>query len=206
LAATPRARQDQVMESRPTFDFPGPLHIEGLGLQLREWSDDDITDLVAIYDDPEIDRWTPVASPFGTEAARAYLAAAEQKRAERRTVQLAITTDGGRPLGEILLFRGATDERDLELAYGVGAAYRGRGLATRAVRLAMRFARRRVGGRRVVLCIEDGNTASEAVAKATGFVLTDDEPVIREAKGREVVLRIWSRLGDDDVRGERRGG
>ncbi|MFD6556348.1 GNAT family N-acetyltransferase, partial [Streptomyces sp. NPDC058398] len=79
-------------------------------------------------------------------------------------------------------------------------AYRGRGLATRAVRLVADFAHRRVGGRRVVLCIEDGNTASEAVAKATGFVLTDDEPVVRTAKGRDVVLRTWNHLEGDRAR------
>ncbi|WP_406369399.1 GNAT family N-acetyltransferase [Streptomyces sp. NBC_00647] len=185
------------MDSRPTFDFPGPLRIDGLGLQLREWSDDDVADLVALYDDPEIDRWTPVASPFDTEAALAYLAAAEQKSTEGRAVQLAITTDGERPEGEILLFHGSADERDVELAYGVGAAYRGRGLATRAVRLVVDFARRHVGGRRIVLCIEDGNTASEGVAKAAGFVLAADEPVVRTAKGRVVVLRTWSHLEDD---------
>ncbi|MET9904156.1 GNAT family N-acetyltransferase [Streptomyces sp. NPDC006446] len=185
------------MDSRPTFDFPGPLRIDGLGLHLREWSDDDVADLVALYDDPEIDRWTPVASPFDTEAALAYLAAAEQKSAEGRAVQLAITTDGERPEGEILLFPGSADERDVELAYGVGAAYRGRGLATRAVRLVVDFARRQVGGRRIVLCIEDGNTASEGVAKAAGFVLADDEPVVRTAKGRVVVLRTWSHLEDE---------
>ncbi|WP_328664807.1 GNAT family N-acetyltransferase [Streptomyces sp. NBC_00328] len=185
------------MDSRPTFDLPRPLRIGGLGLHLREWSDDDVADLVALYDDPEIDRWTPVVSPFDTQAALAYLAAAEQKTAERRGVQLAITTDGARPQGEILLFPGTADDRDVELAYGVGAAYRGRGLATRAVRLAVDFAHRRVGGRRVVLCIEDGNTASEAVAKATGFVLAGDEPVVRTAKGRDVVLRTWSQPADD---------
>ncbi|MFI6493852.1 GNAT family N-acetyltransferase [Streptomyces sp. NPDC050564] len=182
------------MDVQPMFDFPRPLHIEGLGLQLREWCADDVADLVALYDDPEIDRWTPVPSPFDAEAARVYLAAAEQKAAERQTVQLAITTDGGRPQGEILLFRSAADARDVELAYGVGPAYRGRGLATRAVRLAVHFAKRRAGPRRVVLCIEDGNAASEAVAKAAGFVLTDEDPVRREAKGREVVLRTWSHL------------
>ncbi|PBC65908.1 GNAT family N-acetyltransferase [Streptomyces sp. Tue6028] len=185
------------MDNRPAFDFPRPLLIDGLGLQLREWSDDDVADLVAIYDDPEIDRWTPVPSPFDAVAASAYLAAAEQKGVEGRTVQLAITTDGGPARGEILLFRNAVDERDLELAYGVGPAHRGRGIATRAVRLAVDFAGRRVGPRRMVLCIENGNTASERVARAAGFSLTNDRPVVREAKGREVVLRTWSHDASD---------
>ena len=64
------------MESRATFMFPVPLLIQGNGVQLREWSDDDMADLTAIYDDHEMDRWTPVASPFDAAAAQVYLAAA----------------------------------------------------------------------------------------------------------------------------------
>ncbi|WP_369241585.1 GNAT family N-acetyltransferase [Streptomyces sp. R21] len=179
------------MESRATFTLPAALQLEGFGIRLREWSDDDVADLAALYDDPEIDRWTPVPSPFDVEAARVYLAAARRKRTEGLSVQLVITTDGLRPLGEVLLFRSAADERDVELAYGVGAPYRGRGLASNAVRLVAEYAARHIGARRTVLCIEEGNAASEAVARATGFVLTGDEPVLRTAKGREVVLRTW---------------
>lgn len=72
------------------------------------------------------------------------------------------------------------------------------------MRLAVDFVKGRAAVRRVVLCIEDGNGASQAVAKAAGFVPTDDEPVVREAKGRVVVLRTWSHLEGDDVAGEGR--
>lgn len=173
---------------------PTPLRLAGCGLQLREWTDEDVPDLVALYDDPEIDRWTPVASPFDTEAALAYLAAARAKRADGHAVQLAVTTDGGTALGEILLFRSAGDGRDVELAYGVGAAHRGRGLATRSVRLVVEHALRHLGARRAVLRIEAGNAASEGVARSAGFVLTEEEPVVRTAKGRQVVLRTWCHL------------
>ncbi|MEU9287405.1 GNAT family N-acetyltransferase [Streptomyces sp. NPDC048275] len=185
------------MNNRPTFTLPTPLRLEGFGIHLREWSDDDGPDLVAMYDDPEIDRWTPVASPFDAEAARKYLAAARDQRAAGHSVQLAVITDGGPAQGEILLFRSAADERDVELAYGVGAAHRGHGLASRAVRLVTEYVVLHIAVRRVVLRIEEGNTASERVAKATGFALTDDEPVVRTAKGREVVLRTWSHPGGD---------
>ena len=46
---------------------------------------------------------------------------------------LAITEDGGEPMGEVLIF--PTDSDDTcELAYAVGIEYRGHGLAARAVR------------------------------------------------------------------------
>ncbi|WP_328498292.1 GNAT family N-acetyltransferase [Streptomyces sp. NBC_00414] len=180
------------MDSPLTLAAPAHLRLEGEGVHLREWSRDDLDALIAVYDDPEIARWTPVASPFDPPAAQVYLAEAQEARAQGRKVQLAITTDGVLPKGEVLLFRSKADERDVEIAYGVGAAHRGRGLASRAVRLLSSYAERQTGARRVVLCIEEANTASAAVARAAGFALTDDEPVLRMSRGREISLRTWS--------------
>ncbi|MEU1415407.1 GNAT family N-acetyltransferase [Streptomyces sp. NPDC049097] len=195
LATGGPAPEDRAVDDLRIFDPSRRLLLEGLGLRLREWTDADVPDLVALYDDPEIDRWTPVASPFGVEEARSYLAAARRKRAERRSVQLAITTDGLRPRGEILFFRSGPDERELELAYGVGADHRGRGLASRAVRLVVEHAVHETGARSVVLRIEAGNAAGEAVARSAGFAPADDEPVVRMSQGRELVLRTWRHTG-----------
>lgn len=179
------------MDTDGSFTLPSSLRLEGYGLTLRAWADDDLEDLIEVYDDPEIARWTPVVSPFDAEAARAYLDKARAGLAEGRTVQLAITMDGGRPKGEVLLFRSASDGRDAELAYGVGAAHRGQGLAGRAVRLMAEHALRELRPRRVVLCIEAGNAASEGVARSCGFALADETPVRRRHEDREVLLRTW---------------
>ncbi|MER6188292.1 hypothetical protein [Streptomyces sp. NPDC001652] len=45
---------------------------------LREWAESDLSALVELYDDPEIDRWTPVPSPFDSRAAREYLTKARE--------------------------------------------------------------------------------------------------------------------------------
>ncbi len=72
--------------------------------------------MVELFDDCAVDRWTPLRAPFDETAARAYLDRARGHRAQGRGLQLAITTDGRRPLGEILLFpTGAPGE--VELAY-----------------------------------------------------------------------------------------
>ncbi|MER6137953.1 GNAT family N-acetyltransferase [Streptomyces sp. NPDC001815] len=183
------------MDSPLTLALPPRLRLEGEGLHLREWSEDDLDALIELYDDPEIARWTPVASPFDASAALVYLTEAQEARAQGRKVQLAITTDGVVPRGEVLLFPSKADERDVEIAYGVGAAHRGRGLASRAVRLLSAHAVRHTGARRVVLCIEEANAASAAVARSAGFTLTDDEPVLRTSRGREVALRTWRLTG-----------
>ncbi|MFL5995599.1 MAG: GNAT family N-acetyltransferase [Streptomyces sp.] len=179
------------MDTNKTFTLVPPARLEGYGVRLREWADADLADLVALYDDPEMARWTPVASPFDLDAARAYLAGAREGQAEGRKIQLAVTTDGLLPRGEVLLFRSGSDERDLELAYGIGPAHRGRGLAGRAVRLAAEYAVREIRPRRVVLCIDAANAASEAVARSCAFELTDEPPVRRVSRGREIVLRTW---------------
>lgn len=180
------------MDSPLTLAPPAHLRLEGEGIHLREWSEDDLPALIELYDDPEIARWTPVASPFDAMAAQVYLSDAQEGRAQGRKVQFAITSDGVLPRGEVLLFRSGTDERDVELAYGVGAAHRGLGLASRAVRLLSDYAVRHTGARRVVLRIQEANSASIAVARACGFTLTDDEPVLRTSRGREISLLTWS--------------
>ncbi|MDH6553350.1 GNAT family N-acetyltransferase [Streptomyces sp. SAI-041] len=179
------------MDTNRTVILVPPVRLEGYGVALREWADTDLADLVALYDDPEMARWTPVASPFGLDAARAYLAGAREGQAEGHRVQLAVTTDGTVPRGEVLLFRSGPDEQDVELAYGVGAAHRGQRLAGRAVRLAAEYAVREIRPRRVVLRIDAANAASEAVARSCGFELTDEPPVSRVSRGREAVLRTW---------------
>ncbi|GKQ33908.1 GNAT family N-acetyltransferase [Streptomyces sp. A012304] len=184
------------METDGTFTLPATLRLEGDGIVLRPWSDDDLDDLVAMYDDPEIARWTPVVSPFDARAARAYLDRARAGLAEGRGVQLAVTTDGRRPKGEVLLFRSSSDGRDAELAYGVGAAHRGQGLAGRAVRLVAEHAVRVLRPRRVVLCVEAGNAASEGVARSCGFALTDEPAVRRSHQDRDVLLRTWALRAD----------
>ncbi|MGW3606266.1 GNAT family N-acetyltransferase [Micromonospora sp. NPDC005161] len=162
------------------------IRISGLGLDLREWTDDDLPVMVELFDDPDVAQWTPLASPFDLTAARNYLNQARTRRAEGHSIQLAITTDGHPPFGEILLF--PTDPagrnprgRDAELAYAVGAAHRRQGLTGRAVRLMTTYAYQHLGVQRMILRIDPDNIASVAVARATGFEPTGDDPLTRRS-------------------------
>ncbi|MFD0340164.1 GNAT family N-acetyltransferase [Streptomyces sp. NPDC127117] len=179
------------MEHQPRTLPTVPVRLTGRSIVLREWDDADIPALIEMYDDPEINRWTPVPSPFDAEAARAYLGRARAARAEGRLMQLAITADGGQPQGEVLLWQDDLDDRDIELAYGVGPRYRRRGLASAAVTAATGYAVHHLEARRVLLRIEADNVPSAAVARSAGFTPTADELVAREAKGRRVLLRTW---------------
>lgn len=177
----------------PAFPaFPADLRLVGHGLVLREWTEEDVPAMVGLFDDPAIAHWTPLASPFDLPAAEAYLARARQGRAAGLRLGLAITTDGTVPRGEALLIRENPGDRTASLGYTVGAAHRGQRLASRALRLMTEYAHDTADMPRVFLQIEAENHASVAVARATGFQLTDEPAVVTVSKGRTLALRTWA--------------
>lgn len=169
-----------------------PVVIRADGLVLREWTLGDVASLVALYDTAEMDRRTPVASPFDEAAARQYVDAAHRARRDLGTLQLAITEDWDQPLGEVLAFP-SDDVDTVELAYAVEAAYTGRGIASTAVRAVLDVAAS-IGLSRARLLIALGNLASERVAQATGFERMDQPYVERRRKGYGLRLATWERM------------
>ncbi|GGO08483.1 GNAT family N-acetyltransferase [Microbispora bryophytorum] len=167
---------------------PAHLQLTGSGLILREWDDGDVPAMTELFDDQAVDRWTPLRAPFDQTAARAYLDQARRRRAHGARLQLAITTDGHQPLGEILLFPTGAG-REVELAYAVGAAHRRRHLAVRAVQLITTWAYDTLDATRVILRIPPGNSASAAVARSAGFELTTAPLVTRD--GARDPLHTW---------------
>lgn len=182
------------MKEHPAAVFPATITLTGLGLTLREWTDADLPAMVELFDDADVDRFTPLRAPFDQAAARAYLDAARRTRAEGTRLQLAITTDGHTPKGEILLFHARGNGSDViagtaELAYAVGPQHRGRGLAARAVQLITDYAYTTLHFTTVVLHIPTANTASASVARAAGFHLTSERPLTLE--GARDPLLTW---------------
>jgi RimJ/RimL family protein N-acetyltransferase len=168
--------------------FPERIELAGEGLVLRDWAEADLAAMPDLFDHPDIAYWTPIVSPFDQAAARARLARDRQSRASGTAVLLAITVDGGAPLGEVMLRRAP---EGAELGYAVGPAHRGRGLAVRAVRVMAAYAFDHLGVDRVILKLEAENAASVAVATKAGFTLLD-VPLIRgEEKGRPYALQTW---------------
>jgi RimJ/RimL family protein N-acetyltransferase len=171
-----------------------PLALTGSTVRLREWRDEDASLLVGLFDDPEVRRWTPMPNPFSLPAAVAYLERARQARLGGQRVQLAITTDGEAPLGEVLLFGIDGERSEGELGYVVGVNFRGRGLAAESLTLLMGYAHGTLGIARLLLRIDPGNAASCAVARRCGFTLTDDPPLPQQVPGGRANLRTWELL------------
>lgn len=170
------------------------LQLAGYGVVLREWTDNDLTSLIEVFNDPDIAYRTHLASPFDLTAARDYLRRAYQDRLDGHRVHLAITTDAQHPKGEVTL-----DMSSCSISYVVGAAHRGQHLAARAVRLVTEYAHQVASLPRVLLEIEPGNYPSTAVARTAGFHLTDAAPQAVEDKGRSYTLLTWAHEGVDPM-------
>ncbi|SHL27104.1 GNAT family N-acetyltransferase [Actinacidiphila paucisporea] len=168
--------------------FPGRIELTGEGLVLRDWTEADLDAMPDLFGHPDIAYWTPIASPFDAAAARTRLDRARRLRAEGAAILLAITVDGGEPLGEVMLARGP---EGTEVGYVVGPAHRGQGLAVRAVRVMAAYAFGQLGTGQVILELEAENTASVAVATKAGFALLDVPLIKGEEKGRPYVLQTW---------------
>ncbi|MFJ9417959.1 MULTISPECIES: GNAT family N-acetyltransferase [unclassified Streptomyces] len=176
------------MMSSTTASLPERIELSGEGLVLRDWTEADLTAMPELFDHPDIAYWTPIVSPFDAAAARARLDRDRQLRREGTTLLLAITVDGGAPLGEIMLRRAP---EGMEIGYAVGPAHRGQGLAARAVRVMATYAFEQLGAEQVILELEAENAASVAVATKAGFELLDVPLITGEEKGRPYVLQTW---------------
>ena len=183
--------------------LPFPITLVGDGVRLREWEPEDLDDLVDLLDEPDIARWTPMPSPFDVEAGIAYLKRAHQGRTSGQRIQLAITADGGKPLGEVLLFGVDAGLKEAELGYLVGAAHRRRGLAAGALSLLSGYAHSTLNLSRLLLRIDPGNAASCAVARRCGYRLTGEAPILQEGPYGPSSLETWELLDSRATRLER---
>ncbi|MFD9568981.1 GNAT family N-acetyltransferase [Streptomyces sp. NPDC059982] len=174
--------------SSTTPSFPERIELSGEGLVLRDWAEADLGPMPELFDHPDIAYWTPIVSPFDEAAAAARLVRARELREEGTAILLAITLDGGAPLGEVMLRRAP---EGTEIGYAVGPAHRGQGLAVRAVRLVAAYAFEQLGAEQVILELEPENAASVAVATKAGFELLDVPLITGEEKGRPYGLQTW---------------
>ncbi|MGV9348008.1 GNAT family N-acetyltransferase [Streptomyces spiralis] len=174
--------------SSTTSSFPQRIELSGEGLVLRDWTEADLAAMPELFDHPDIAYWTPIVSPFDEAAARARLDRDRQLRTEGTAILLAITVNGGAPLGEVMLRRAP---EGTELGYAVGPAHRGQGLAVRAVRVMAAYAFEQLGAEQVILELEAENAASVAVATKAGFELLDVPLIKGEEKGRPYALQTW---------------
>ena len=148
-----------------------PVEITADGLLLRPWRTGDADVVFRACQDPEIQRWTTVPSPYLRDHADDFVTrfgptAFENDIAAPYAVCDAAT---GELLGSCGLIVVDLANRTAEVGYWTAAWARGRGVATAATRAVARWAVADLGVRRIVARAAVGNHASALVARRAGF-------------------------------------
>jgi RimJ/RimL family protein N-acetyltransferase len=143
-------------------------------LVLRPKRPADVEAITAACQDPEIPRWTLVPSPYSVEDARAFLKTSAEEEAAGKSVNLLAVDATDRLLGSFSLMELDREPGYGEIGYWVAAEARGRGIATRAVRLLADWAREDLGLTRIEVLPHKDNPASRRVAEKAGFTDTGE--------------------------------
>ena len=180
------------------FPPPDPPLTDGL-VVLRLPRDADAPAIAAACRDPEIARWIPVPIPYRLEDARAFVAFAAEAWSNGHEPTFVIADTTSRTLvGTIAIHRRPDEPGKAAVGYWLAPEARGRGAATRAVRLAVRWAFAVESSLvRMELLTLVGNEASGRVALRAGFAR---EGVLRRYlpfRGGLVDAVMFARLRDD---------
>jgi RimJ/RimL family protein N-acetyltransferase len=133
---------------------------------LRPWREHDLSGITAACSDPETALWLDrLPQPYREDDARAYLA---HVRADERGAHFAVDLHG-ELAGSISVRFDFWEEGIADIGYWVGPWARRRGVATRALLLAARWALRQEGVARLQLRAAVDNAASCGVAERAGF-------------------------------------
>ena len=165
-------------------------------IALRPWRTDDVDPVVEMCQDPEIQRFTSVPANYTRDDALLFMAqqVAAQQRGDTVPFAIADATDD-HVLGSIDVRQ--RDANRASIGYLVAAPARGRGVASRAVRLLSRWAVAELGVARLEIQVRPDNPASQTVAERAGFVR---EGVLRShllIKGRRYDAVVFSLIADD---------
>jgi RimJ/RimL family protein N-acetyltransferase len=168
------------------IEFP----VEGLTdgvIRLRLIADADLPAIVEAVQDPGIPRFTTVPQPYGHNEARLWQrTAAAGMRSGSALATVIVDAEDGTLLGSVGVHNIDPETGRCSAGYWVAAPARGRGVASRGLRLICSYAFTELGVQRIELWIEPENAPSLRVAEAVGF-------------HREGLLRSFMHVG-----GERR--
>jgi RimJ/RimL family protein N-acetyltransferase len=157
----------------PGVDFTEPLLSDRLTLRL--WRERDVDTLHTLCQDPVIERWLGLPTPFGPEEAKRYVTESlPADLAAGSGVVLAIELTGtGQLAGGVGLY-GITPRSPRSTATALaqvwlGAEHRGSGIATEALRTMARWGFDELGLDRILGYIRAGNEAVVRVNQRVGF-------------------------------------
>ncbi len=182
-AASRRARPNNtsgtvraVASKQPSEQPEQPTISDGVVI-LRPFRPDDAPAVFEACQDPEIARWVPIPWPYTRADADAYIGLTADEWREGRGASFAVVeAASGRLVGS--MDRHGPRRHRATFGYWLAPEARGRGYATRALRLIVDWTMRSTDVVRFDLYTFAGNDASGRVAERAGFT-------------REGVLRAW---------------
>lgn len=167
---------------------------------------EDAPAIAAACADPEIARWVPVPVPYSLADALAFLAIVQEGWSSGSHATFAIEDRAtGMLAGMIGVDRGAVPGR-ASIGYWLAPSARGRGFATRAVRLASAWAFTDPRLERLELMTLVGNHASGRVALRAGFELEGVLRTYLSFRGRSVDAVMYARVRAEQQAGDAAGG
>ena len=172
-----------------------PPRLADEAVLLRPWREDDIPAVTAAFQDPLLPRFIRTApSPYRRSDAEEWFASLDSAE----SIDLAIAeVESGAVLGGVSLLRFDRENKRAEIGLWVAAEARGRGVATRAVRLLARWGLESLDLARIEFLAEEANVASQRVAERAGFTR---EGVLRsyfDNKGTRPDYVMFSLLASD---------
>jgi RimJ/RimL family protein N-acetyltransferase len=149
-----------------------PVDMTAGDIRLRPWVPSDADEVYRACQDPGIQRWTLVPSPYTRADAEEFVGrTAPAGWADGTAAQFAVLDAAtARLLASVGLVSVGPDGL-AEIGYWCAAEARGRGVATRATRVLARWALSVVGVERLEWRAEVGNPASRRVAEKAGFTV-----------------------------------
>lgn len=166
---------------------------------LRPWRDEDLAAIAEASRDPEVTRWTRVPEHNTEAQVRAFRADQAPWLLSGRYAAWVVAESPGGPVRGVIDVRIELEGAMAEIGYWMGAAGRGRGLMSAAVRLVTRWALEQRGLARVQILAAPENPASQRVAERAGFRREGVLRSYRDLKGTRQDLVVFSRLpGDGD--------
>ncbi len=165
---------------------------------LRAFEVGDVNALVVASNDPLVQLYTRVPTPYTVDDARDFVTGAAARRLFDESLDLAVAArEDDRLLGAIGIIVNRHDDARAEIGYWVHPDERGRGVAARALTLLSRWALAEARFVRLDLQAAVANAASIRVAERCGFVR---EGTLREAwyRGpRRTDMALFSLLRGD---------
>lgn len=179
------------------------MRLELDGLVIAPLAADDIPAFVAYRRDPDVARYQSWSPEFSDADARRLLesqAALEFPEAGE-WMQFAIRSTSGELLGDVAVHVFDDQPDTHELGVTLSPAAQGRGIARAALRATIDYLVAERGAHRVILTLDERNTAMRRVCAALGLW---HEGTAREAdwfKGEWTTVETWAVLGREWPRG-----